>query len=150
MRIMDWGSDVCSSYRERKAESDALEDVQLSLGKLRISPFKAVTPDEADSALAPLYAHLPAIRITDLLAEVDRWTGFSQCFTHLQSGRVADEPRAILTAVLADATNLGHKRMAEARSEEHTSELQSLMRISYAVFCLKKKKNRNTQDHIQH
>src|SRR3546814_8188189 len=30
------------------------------------------------------------------------------------------------------------------RSEEHTSELQSLMRISYAVFCLKKKKNNNT------
>src|SRR3546814_4266166 len=30
---------------------------------------------------------------------------------------------------------------AQARSEEHTSELQSLMRISYAVFCLKKKKN---------
>src|SRR3546814_2354640 len=29
------------------------------------------------------------------------------------------------------------------RSEEHTSELQSLMRISYAVFCLKKKKNQN-------
>src|SRR3546814_7383230 len=35
-----------------------------------------------------------------------------------------------------------------ARSEEHTSELQSLMRISYAVFCLKKKKNTNTQ--LQH
>src|SRR3546814_5239541 len=32
------------------------------------------------------------------------------------------------------------KREREARSEEHTSELQSLMRISYAVFCLKKKK----------
>src|SRR3546814_8503855 len=31
-------------------------------------------------------------------------------------------------------------RDADARSEEHTSELQSLMRISYAVFCLKKKK----------
>src|SRR3546814_8150249 len=31
------------------------------------------------------------------------------------------------------------------RSEEHTSELQSLMRISYAVFCLKKKKNNRTQ-----
>src|SRR3546814_5072690 len=31
-------------------------------------------------------------------------------------------------------------RLAAARSEEHTSELQSLMRISYAVFCLKKKK----------
>src|SRR3546814_5468116 len=34
-----------------------------------------------------------------------------------------------------------------ARSEEHTSELQSLMRISYAVFCLKKKKNNNTSNH---
>src|SRR3546814_2404806 len=32
---------------------------------------------------------------------------------------------------------------AAARSEEHTSELQSLMRISYAVFCLKKKKNKH-------
>src|SRR3546814_7531056 len=35
-----------------------------------------------------------------------------------------------------------HKRVF--RSEEHTSELQSLMRISYAVFCLKKKKKKNT------
>src|SRR3546814_11038513 len=32
------------------------------------------------------------------------------------------------------------------RSEEHTSELQSLMRISYAVFCLKKKKNKNNNN----
>src|SRR3546814_1640411 len=36
------------------------------------------------------------------------------------------------------------------RSEEHTSELQSLMRISYAVFCLKKKKNKATQIHTRH
>src|SRR3546814_6033817 len=35
--------------------------------------------------------------------------------------------------------------LVHARSEEHTSELQSLMRISYAVFCLKKKKNSNNQ-----
>src|SRR3546814_8195635 len=36
------------------------------------------------------------------------------------------------------------------RSEEHTSELQSLMRISYAVFCLKKKKNkRNNKQHLE-
>src|SRR3546814_3608959 len=38
----------------------------------------------------------------------------------------------------------------ETRSEEHTSELQSLMRISYAVFCLKKKKNEKIQcKHLQ-
>src|SRR3546814_4676634 len=35
------------------------------------------------------------------------------------------------------------ERTADDRSEEHTSELQSLMRISYAVFCLKKKKTSN-------
>src|SRR3546814_1649772 len=40
--------------------------------------------------------------------------------------------------ILPERIDLGH-----IRSEEHTSELQSLMRISYAVFCLKKKKNIN-------
>src|SRR3546814_10368592 len=39
----------------------------------------------------------------------------------------------------------GKVRSARLRSEEHTSELQSLMRISYAVFCLKKKKETATQ-----
>src|SRR3546814_11565559 len=38
-----------------------------------------------------------------------------------------------------------HLRQTMRRSEEHTSELQSLMRISYAVFCLKKKNIRKTQ-----
>src|SRR3546814_5805031 len=46
--------------------------------------------------------------------------------------------------------NSGVEEMAQ-RSEEHTSELQSLMRISYAVFCLKKKNNYNpVQTHILH
>src|SRR3546814_4652213 len=51
--------------------------------------------------------------------------------------------------VVADEVHLVHRehdmpdteQMREERSEEHTSELQSLMRISYAVFCLKKKKS---------
>src|SRR3546814_6290879 len=43
---------------------------------------------------------------------------------------------------------LGCYRGGRRRSEEHTSELQSLMRISYAVFCLKKKKNQNTNRKI--
>src|SRR3546814_7057522 len=41
------------------------------------------------------------------------------------------------------------KKYEPARSEEHTSELQSLMRISYAVFCLKKKTHMTTHDPIQ-
>src|SRR3546814_4105095 len=49
----------------------------------------------------------------------------------------------------------GRRDGSPARSEEHTSELQSLMRISYAVFCLKKKKTRNnahikSQRNIEH
>src|SRR3546814_2012698 len=46
--------------------------------------------------------------------------------------------RCIQVGEEASCPNIGE------RSEEHTSELQSLMRISYAVFCLKKKKSRNT------
>src|SRR3546814_3976953 len=42
--------------------------------------------------------------------------------------------------VAALGLGLGHMRLHGGRSEEHTSELQSLMRSSYAVFCLKKKK----------
>src|SRR3546814_6590520 len=40
------------------------------------------------------------------------------------------------------------ERLGAIRSEEHTSELPSLMRISYAVFCLKKKKNITIQSHV--
>src|SRR3546814_6710257 len=41
--------------------------------------------------------------------------------------------------------NVSTRNFLQVRSEEHTSELQSLMRISYAVFCLKTTKNQNTQ-----
>src|SRR3546814_7645939 len=62
---------------------------------------------------------------------------------------------AVATAKVsaAEAATLGGDRLTcngaekagTTRSEEHTSELQSLMRISYAVFCLKKKKQKNTR-----
>src|SRR3546814_4803161 len=55
-----------------------------------------------------------------------------------------DQRRAV-TVVGHRLPRFGKKR-GRCRSEEHTSELQSLMRISYAVFCLKKK-NTNTQKH---
>src|SRR3546814_2651945 len=44
------------------------------------------------------------------------------------------------------AARAGPKAPRELRSEEHTSELQSLMRISYAVFCLKKKNTKQTKN----
>src|SRR3546814_10255001 len=48
------------------------------------------------------------------------------------------------------ARSASDARTVEQRSEEHTSELQSLMRISYAVFCLKKKKARKNKINTNH
>src|SRR3546814_7402940 len=57
---------------------------------------------------------------------------------HRQPGRLDDAAQHREIA-------LGLVEIGDARSEEHTSELQSLMRISYAVFCLKKKKKREVK-----
>src|SRR3546814_5068644 len=72
-----------------------------------------------------------------------RWNGMgapviAHTMTMLREGA---QPRLEIRVDGVDALNgLG------SRSEEHTSELQSLMRISYAVFCLKKKKNKKNQE----
>src|SRR3546814_6787980 len=62
----------------------------------------------------------------------------------LQLGREGghDRPRIVHAAGMVSCAA---RRRSDRRSEEHTSELQSLMRISYAVFCLKKKKQDNTR-----
>src|SRR3546814_8302783 len=69
-----------------------------------------------------------------------------------QYGRVAVGVQVDVTALAAEHQHFRFAgfllafdgQMAAERSEEHTSELQSLMRISYAVFCLKKKKTMKT------
>src|SRR3546814_4614421 len=65
-----------------------------------------------------------------------RHAGFEQQF--------AAEGQAVGAEIADVAINI------KGRSEEHTSELQSLMRISYAVFCLKKKKNEHKIVNIAH
>src|SRR3546814_9539758 len=61
---------------------------------------------------------------------------------HPCHGRGATRGGRQFSTILAESEPLSF-RQRRTRSEEHTSELQSLMRISYAVFCLKKKKNIN-------
>src|SRR3546814_4645200 len=73
------------------------------------------------------YSEYPPLLVRAFLAAEDR--------TFFQHGGI-DYP-GIVSAVITNLKKDG--RPVGARSEEHTSELQSLMRISYAVFCLKKK-----------
>src|SRR3546814_2816589 len=83
-----------------------------------------------------------ASRLDALVAKADLWI-----HGHMHSsldyrigtwGNAAEARQIIIEAI-------DRAKQAKARSEEHTSELQSLMRISYAVFCLKKKNKQNRQ-----
>src|SRR3546814_2998375 len=62
---------------------------------------------------------------------------------HRPAGPVGQMPTDAVMGVDVADHPAAAMEIDEDRSEEHTSELQSLMRISYAVFCLKKKKNKN-------
>src|SRR3546814_9507274 len=79
----------------------------------------------------------------------------ARCVRSDSPGRVRGGIVAVATTAAAtfDGSvrgDLGAVRgTAAGRSEEHTSELQSLMRISYAVFCLKKKNRKETHSHIE-
>lgn len=72
------------------------------------------TPAEAEVLADRLDAMMPRIRITELLHEVARETGFRAAFTNLRTGGNCPNERALLAAILADATNLGLSRMAAA------------------------------------
>src|SRR3546814_1912756 len=129
MRISDWSSDVCSSDLARGRPDPARGDLQPVRRRRRA--HGAVGAHEDNHPYARLARELTRGR------EHQHMATFDQELT----GRYA--------AAGADHADLDARRIARAvfvrdtirtRSEEHTSELQSLMRISYAVFCLKKKK----------
>src|SRR3546814_2849792 len=113
MRISDWSSDVCSSDLTPSSSSSLRIWVE-SVGWLT-KHAAAARPKCRCSARATKY---------------------------LRSRRFMGFLRFVLPVVVSGGFGLGLGRLRRAagpRSEEHTSELQSLMRISYAVFCLKKK-----------
>src|SRR3546814_3102830 len=61
-------------------------------------------------------------------------------FPNRKSRRLKGWSRNMAASPWSETASMTHRQWRAQRSEEHTSELQSLMRISYAVFCLKKKK----------
>src|SRR3546814_7940650 len=72
---------------------------------------------------------------------MDRGRAFDRLRHHLEGGPAAGiaRERPAIDAEIEEFLHPGRVEHRDARSEEHTSELQSLMRNSYAVFCLKKK-----------
>jgi len=108
---------------DARARGGLLPDVTLDRGVLKVAPIVKSTPPEAEALVARLYAMLPRIRITDLLAEVASWTMFPDCFTHLRTGETAADTRTLLAGLLADGLNLGLTRMAEACSVASLGQL---------------------------
>ncbi len=98
----------------RLAAAGELPDVELNDKGLKISPLDDATPAEADALTQQAYDLLPRVTITDLLLEVDQWTDFTRHFTHLKSEAEQPNRTLLLTAILADAFNLGLEKMADA------------------------------------
>jgi hypothetical protein len=64
--------------------------------------------DDSAAVIGALY-----VRITDLLDQVNLWTGFAEHFTHVSAGLPPTDMRAFMATLIAEATNLGLSRMAE-------------------------------------
>lgn len=100
---------------ERLAAVDALPDAGItSAGRLKVTPLNKAVPDKADALVHQAYCWLPHLKITELLLEVDDWTGFTQHFKHLKSSALANDRQLLLTTILADAINFGLSKMAES------------------------------------
>src|SRR3546814_8612120 len=117
MRISDWSSDVCSSDLVLFGEATSVGAVDRPTADFLILAVAI------SMVLTPISVALAA----RLRRVFDR-------------SPVAEAPLPDIEEQEARVVIAGFGRFGQIRSEEHTSELQSLMRISYAVFCLKKKK----------
>src|SRR3546814_1456369 len=119
MRISDWSSDVCSSDLGSKRSCSENRTTAASAMPIGMPGW----PEAAASTASMASARMALARA-------------------LWSPGERAAPRAGCLDVMAPVAGVGGR----ARSEEHTSELQSLMRLSYAVFCLKKKKDTKNSD----
>src|SRR3546814_3138381 len=123
MRISDWSSDVCSSDLMPLPVVTFSPEIEMLLNQaVRANPA-AEWPFEHGMAMTIIEQVGQAVE--PLL---------------LQTRSFALVASPICRSALSRLVRATFPDVAVIRSEEHTSELQSLMRISYAVFCLKKKK----------
>src|SRR3546814_972061 len=150
MRISDWSSYVCSSDLILLAP---LLQLLTSMGQIIGGPAHGMLGMDRRIASVNLWA--PAITMDMFLMSyvpaiearmVDRACLFTLTDKAEQDDSCAGIYNKSLLYLVAHAFEQQARSWIDRRlrSEEHTSELQSLMRISYAVFCLKKKKNNKT------
>lgn len=96
------------------AAANEIPDATLTEKGLSISPIGEDDRERIVALSRRLYTIVPRVRVTSLLAEVNRWTGFLDSFTHYRTGETAGDEAALMAAILADATNAGAERMAES------------------------------------
>src|SRR3546814_3735046 len=135
MLISDWSADVCSSdLRGRSARDPLLVVVGAGTDagdkRAHSRSFRALEPSIGNIKVVNNFAERP-----------QRGVGLETGEEHqgLEGAAVAFVGELSVRHVEPQFVRLRHISFALDRSEEHTSELQSLMRISYAVFCLQKK-----------
>ena len=133
----------------RMASANNLPDAIITASGLKITPLDAVLPDAAQTLIDQAAVLLPHVKITELLMEVDEWTGFTNQFTHLKTGDTAKDKTLLLTSILADGINLGLTKMAEScpgttyaklswlqawhiRDETYSSALASLVNAQFS------------------
>ncbi|GLR65371.1 hypothetical protein GCM10010909_00490 [Acidocella aquatica] len=98
-----------------QARAGKLVGVRLVNGVLTIAKERTkMAKAKVEAAKWLILDRMPQIDVTDLLAEVDTWTGFAHWFTHLRTGDAVRLTPVLLAAILGDATNLGAKRLADA------------------------------------
>src|SRR3546814_4977575 len=123
MRISDWSSDVCSS--DLDGRNGGFQVLQRQIKLVRIGPLGFAPEGGLPEGGNQFFQSFDPLVLTSFT----RRRGDQQ---RLQGSNVIEK-----IGSLRHAPSLPNP--APIRSEEHTSELQSLMRTSYAVFCLKKK-----------
>ena len=112
----------------KAARSGAIPGGSIENGVLKVDRLPAAVPEAAEALVLALYDRLPAVRITDLLQEVDEDIGFTDAFTNVRTGSPCTDRIGLLTVLLAEGLNLGLSKMAEATNTHDYMQLSRLSR----------------------
>src|SRR3546814_5161848 len=135
MRISDWSSDVCSS--DLADEVTDQQDQHTHVKQVG-AEHHLLAPQELARLRAP--AILSGVETQDAADDQHRDGEIGIPAENQLVQEIVHRPASLIASRWAALIFVTAPLGPPMRSEEHTSELQSLMRISYAVFCLKKKK----------